>query len=178
LSDNQKYEYAVSDLSKAIELFPEYSSGFFNRSHCYIDSEKYYLAILDLEKAHSIDIERHNFELLGFAYANINDHAKAIENYSLFLLDYVDNEVSKWKAFSHICLNQLQEALKEYESILLTEIVDMEKVEKINEISNDIIYEELVATDSLAVIKMIIQIGFLNNTNNCTSGIYILQFSN
>lgn len=174
----KKYEFAVSDLSKAIELFPTYATGFFNRSQCYIDLEKYDLAILDIEKAHSIDTERHFYELLGFAYAKINDHARAIENYSLFLLDYVDNEVSEWKAFSHVCLNQLQEALKEYESILLTEIVDIEKVEKINEISNDIINEELVATDNLEVLKMITQIGFSNNTNNYTSGIYILQFTN
>ena len=46
----KKYEFATSDLSKAIELSPTYAIGFFNRSQCYIDLEKYDLAILDIEK--------------------------------------------------------------------------------------------------------------------------------
>ncbi len=174
----KKYEYAETDLSRAIELFPEYGAGFFNRSQCYIDLEKYDLAILDIEKAHSIDNERRFYELLGFAYANVNDHKKAIENYNLFLMNHQDNEVSEWKAFSHICLNQLREALKIYESILLTEIKDIGNLEKINEITDDFFHEILISIDNLDVLEMIIQNGFSNIINNNTSGIYILQFCN
>ena len=60
----QKYDLALSDYSKAIEINPNYAEAYNNRGFLYSYQQKYELALADVNKA--IDINPNHAE----AYAN------------------------------------------------------------------------------------------------------------
>lgn len=113
---------AINDISKSLELYPNYIKGLFNRSQCYFDLEKYQLAIYDIEKAHSLSSEEIFYDQLGLSYVYIDDGIKAIENFTLHLKDNLDNQVLAWRANAHFHLDQFKEAIKDYETILSSDI--------------------------------------------------------
>ncbi|MFM6787580.1 MAG: tetratricopeptide repeat protein, partial [Microcystis panniformis] len=54
-SDLQKYDLALSDYSKAIEINPNYAEAYLNRGNLYYNQQKYELALSDYSKAIEIN---------------------------------------------------------------------------------------------------------------------------
>ncbi len=175
---NQFYK-AIEDISKSLELYPNYIKGLFNRSQCYFELEEYQLAINDIEKAHSFGSEEIFYDLLGLAYVYIDDNIKAIENFTLHLKDNLDYQFLAWRADAYFRLGQFKEAIKDYETILLSDVENNEvfnKIEKINsyEFSDNYSGENII----LNPMTSFIDIGFSILNQEKTSGIYILEFNN
>ncbi len=86
-SDLQKYELALSDYNKAININPNFALAYYNRGLLYSDQKKYDLALSDYDKA--IEINPNYAEAYvnrGFIYYNqqkydlaLSDWNKAIE---------------------------------------------------------------------------------------------------
>ncbi|WP_045356369.1 trypsin-like peptidase domain-containing protein, partial [Microcystis aeruginosa] len=81
-SDLQKYELALSDYNKAIDINPNYAGAYNNRGILYKDLQKYELALSDYNKA--IDINP-NFAM---AYNNRGNLYSDLQKYELALSDY------------------------------------------------------------------------------------------
>ena len=47
----KKYELAIINYSKALEINPNYANAFYNRGFCYANLKKHELAITDYNKA-------------------------------------------------------------------------------------------------------------------------------
>ncbi|MCA2592823.1 MAG: tetratricopeptide repeat protein, partial [Microcystis sp. M31BS1] len=80
--DLQKYELALSDWNKAIDINPNHAVAYVNRGLLYSDLQKYDLALSDYNKA--IDIN-HN---LANAYVNRGLLYSDLQKYDLALSDY------------------------------------------------------------------------------------------
>ncbi|GCA73495.1 TPR repeat-containing protein YrrB [Microcystis aeruginosa NIES-2520] len=78
----QKYDLALSDYSKAIEINPNYAMAYYNRGTVYSDLQKYDLALSDFSKA--IDINPNYAD----AYYNRGVLYKDLQKYELALADY------------------------------------------------------------------------------------------
>ncbi len=78
----QKYELALSDYNKAIEINPNYAYAYLNRGILYRDLQKYELALSDYSKA--IEINPNYAE----AYVNRGVLYRLQEKYELALADY------------------------------------------------------------------------------------------
>ncbi len=181
LYDLDRLEEAIIDLTKAIELNPEYVSGFYNRSHCYFDLQSYPLAIEDIEKAHSIDSESRFFDLLGLSYACIDNHSKAIESFDYYLETHKDPELLLWKAEAHVQLNQLKEAVKIYELILLLDLENekiIDQITHINRISDDQNHDNHAVIGNVDTFDYLKITGFSEISDESKCGVYILKFTN
>ncbi|WP_072924754.1 tetratricopeptide repeat-containing S1 family peptidase [Microcystis aeruginosa] len=80
--NQQKYDLALSDWNKAIELNPNFAGAYVNRGILYSDLQKYDLALSDYSKA--IDINPN----LAKAYYNRGNLYKDLQKYDLALADY------------------------------------------------------------------------------------------
>ncbi|GCA71998.1 TPR repeat-containing protein YrrB [Microcystis aeruginosa NIES-2519] len=78
----QKYDLAISDYSKAIEINPNYAQAYVNRGNLYSDLQKYDLALSDYNKA--IDINPND----AYAYNNRGVLYSDLQKYDLALSDY------------------------------------------------------------------------------------------
>jgi len=78
----QKYELALADFNKAIELNRNYAKAYNNRGLLYIDQQKYELALADFNKAIELDS---NF---AEAYNNRGNLYQDQKKYELALADY------------------------------------------------------------------------------------------
>ncbi len=80
--NQQKYELALSDYSKAIDINPNDALAYNNRGNLYKDLQKYELALSDYSKA--IDINPND----ALAYNNRGNLYKDLQKYELALSDY------------------------------------------------------------------------------------------
>ncbi len=80
--DQQKYELALADWNKAIEINPNYAEAYLNRGNLYKNLQKYELALADYSKA--IDINPN----YAYAYYNRGNLYKNLQKYELALADY------------------------------------------------------------------------------------------
>ncbi len=80
--NQQKYELALSDWNKAIDINPNFADAYYNRGLLYSDQQKYELALADYSKA--IDINP-NF---ADAYYNRGNLYSDLQKYDLALSDY------------------------------------------------------------------------------------------
>jgi tetratricopeptide (TPR) repeat protein/S1-C subfamily serine protease len=81
-SNQQKYELALADFNKAIELNPNYAKAYNNRGTLYDDQQKYELALADYNQA--IELNRNNAQ----AYYNRGNLYYDLQKYDLALSDY------------------------------------------------------------------------------------------
>ena len=80
--DLGKYEEAIEDLNKAIELKPDYTYAYNNRGFAYNNLGQYNRAIEDLDKAIELDPDNtYAYNNRGFAYNNLGQYNRAIEDY-------------------------------------------------------------------------------------------------
>ncbi|WP_043997703.1 tetratricopeptide repeat protein, partial [Microcystis aeruginosa] len=80
--NQQKYDLALSDYNKAIEINPNYAEAYYNRGNLYSDLQKYDLALSDYSKV--IDINPN----LAQAYNNRGNLYYNLQKYDLALSDY------------------------------------------------------------------------------------------
>ncbi|MFN7909386.1 MAG: tetratricopeptide repeat protein [Microcystis sp.] len=80
--NQQKYELALSDYNKAIELNRNFAMAYYNRGLLYYNQQKYDLALSDYSKA--IDINRND----AVAYVNRGILYDDLQKYDLALADY------------------------------------------------------------------------------------------
>jgi tetratricopeptide (TPR) repeat protein len=76
--DQQKYELALADYNKAIELNPNDAKAYYNRGNLYSDQQKYELALADYNKA--IELNPNYAEAYanrGLLYAELKQTEKA-----------------------------------------------------------------------------------------------------
>jgi tetratricopeptide (TPR) repeat protein/S1-C subfamily serine protease len=81
-SDLQKYELALSDYNKAININPNFALAYYNRGLLYSDQKKYDLALSDYDKA--IEINPNYAD----AYYNRGNLYYDLQKYDLALSDY------------------------------------------------------------------------------------------
>ena len=81
-SDLQKYELALSDYNKAININPNYAKAYLNRGNLYHNQQKYELALADYNKAIKINPN------LVEAYYNRGSLYSDLQKYELALSDY------------------------------------------------------------------------------------------
>ena len=174
-SNLEKYENAIIDLTRALELHANYAIGFYNRGVCYYKTGQYELAIKDLEHAKSLQdgFDIINF-YLGASYSILEQNEKAIEFLSTHLADYDDEEALRFRAESYKSNGQDKEANQDFAQLLLIESRNLEAIEKINKISKPAAPVSSVANKSFEFND--IGFSFLNDIK-CT-GIYILEFEN
>lgn len=171
----KEYDLAILDITKAIELYPSYSIGFYNRGICCYMTEKYELAINDLETAKKSNHQLDSIDFyLGGSYSCIENYEKGIELLSSHLLEYDDENALKWRADLYISTNQFEKANRDFAELLLIETEDLEKIEKINEIRKEVITNNEIS-DKPFVIS---EVGFTRLKDEKSSGIYILEFKN
>jgi tetratricopeptide (TPR) repeat protein/S1-C subfamily serine protease len=80
--NQQKYNLALADYTKAIELNPNYALAYNNRGTLYDDQQKYELALADYNQA--IELNRNNAQ----AYYNRGNLYYDLQKYDLALSDY------------------------------------------------------------------------------------------
>jgi tetratricopeptide (TPR) repeat protein/S1-C subfamily serine protease len=80
--NQQKYNLALADYTKAIELNPNYAKAYNNRGTLYDDQQKYELALADYNQA--IELNRNNAQ----AYYNRGNLYYELQKYDLALSDY------------------------------------------------------------------------------------------
>jgi tetratricopeptide (TPR) repeat protein len=82
-SDLQKYELALSDYSKAIEINPNFAEAYGNRGNLYYYQQKYDLALSDYSKAIEINPNYANAYLnRGTVYSDLQKYELALSDYS------------------------------------------------------------------------------------------------
>jgi hypothetical protein len=175
----ENYNLAIEDISKAIDLFPKYTAGYLNRSRCYLAINEYQFTIDDIEKAHSFNTGLVSYDLLGLSYSCIGNHSKAVENYTVYLAITPDIQVLRWRAECYFQLGQIKDANKDWEQVLFIEQADEKKLEyfeKINEIENYLINQDIKKIDLSSLAQSLDYWGFSVATNQECSGIYILKF--
>ncbi len=171
----EEYDKAIIDITKALELHPNYATGLYNRGICYYKTEKYELAIIDLEKAKSLNNELYSIDFyLGVSYSCLENYEKGIELFSNHLLDYKDEAALKCRADLYNLTNQFKKANKDIAKLLLIETANLEKIEKINEIRKAVITNKEIG-DMPFVLS---EIGFTKLKDEKSSGIYILELKN
>jgi len=171
----EEYDKAILDITKALELHPNYAIGLYNRGICYYETDKYELAIIDLEKAKSINPELFSINFyLGGSYSCIENYEKGIELFSNHLLNYQDEVALKWRADLYNLTNEFEKANRDFVQLLLIETANIEKIEKINEIKKTDI--TIKGIDNKPFV--INEIGFAKLKDEESSGIYILKFKN
>ncbi|MEA1972522.1 MAG: GIY-YIG nuclease family protein [Candidatus Cloacimonadota bacterium] len=172
----EKFDKAVIDISRAVELNQNYALGYYNRGICYYFIDKYELAISDLEKAKSMDNEFDciNF-YLGGSYSLIENYEKGIELFTEHLKNYEDEVAVKWRASLYWLTEQFEKANNDFTKILIKESQYIENFENINKIDTSKGTNPNLINNSFDFNK----IGFsiLTKKNKC-SGIYILEFNN
>ncbi|MBS1548444.1 MAG: GIY-YIG nuclease family protein [Bacteroidetes bacterium] len=169
------FEHAIIDISRALELNPEYASGLRNRGICYYLTDKYDLAIQDLESAKLLNSELENIDYyLGACNYFTENYEKSIDFFSKHLLNIEDEVALKWRAEIYNLTEQFDKAKIDINKLLLNEVKNIERFRKINkiekiktEIQKDINKLNLISTN-----------GFKNLKDEKHSGIYILEFSN
>jgi tetratricopeptide (TPR) repeat protein len=92
--DLNRYEPAIVDFSKAIELRAEYDDAYCNRGLSHYRLAKYEEALTDYKKAISINGENARaYFYLGFTHARLGQTAEALDNYGKALL--LNNEAPR-----------------------------------------------------------------------------------
>jgi tetratricopeptide (TPR) repeat protein len=171
----EEFDKAIIDISQALELNPNYALGFYNRGFCYYSKDNYDLAINDFETAKLLNSELNSIDFyLGGCNFFIENYEKSIELFTNHLLVYEDEIALKWRAETYILTQQYKKANIDIARLLLNEVQDIERFQKINEI-------EKVKTTILIENNKFLSIndnGFQNLKDEKVSGIYILEFSN
>lgn len=171
----EEYDKAILDITKALELLPNYATGLYNRGICYYETGKFELAIIDLEKAKFLNTELYSINFyLGGSYGCLENYEKGIELFSNHLLDYEDEVALKWRADLYNLTNQFEKANKDFAELLLIETENIEKFEKINEIKKEIITNNEIGDKPF----LLSEFGFTRLKDENCSGIYILEFKN
>nr|NCR82312.1 serine protease [Microcystis aeruginosa K13-10] len=104
----QKYELALSDWNKAIELNPNYAMAYYNRGVLYDDQKKYELALADWNKA--IELNRNFTEAYnnrGVLYQNQKKYDLALSDYSK-AIDINPNDAKAYYNRGLLCWGLLQ----------------------------------------------------------------------
>lgn len=171
----EEFDKAIIDISQALELNPNYALGFYNRGFCYYSKDNYDLAINDFETAKLLNSELNSidFYLAGCNFF-IENYEKSIELFTNHLLVYEDEIALKWRAETYNLTQQYKKANIDIARLLLNEVQDIERFQKINEI-------EKVKTTILIENNKFLSIndnGFQNLKDEKVSGIYIFEFSN
>lgn len=171
----EEFNNAIIDISRALELNPNYVLGLYNRGICYYSTDKYDLAIRDLESAKLLNnkLDSIDFYLGGCNYF-IENYEKSIELFSNHLLEYGDEVALKWRADIYNLTEQYEKANIDIAQLLLNEVQNLERFQKINEI------EKVKTANSKDNNKLFIvgDYGFQNLSDEKCSGIYILEFRN
>lgn len=171
----EKFDNAIIDISRALELNPNYALGLYNRGICYYSTDKYDLAIRDLESAKLLNNELDSIDFyLGGCNFFIENYEKSIELFSNHLLDYDDEIALKWRADIYNLTEQYEKANIDLTKLLLNEVQDIERFQKINEIEK---VKSAIPKDNNKLL-LISDYGFHNLKDEKCSGIYILEFSN
>ena len=83
LFDKKKYDVAISDYTKAIELNPMFADAYYNRGNAYVNIKKYTKAIKDYTKAIALNPKGADFYLeRGNVYAMKKDYDQSIADYA------------------------------------------------------------------------------------------------
>lgn len=171
----EEFDSAIIDISRALELNPEYALGLYNRGIFYYLTDKYDLAIIDLENATLLNTELNNINFyLGGCNYFIGNFEKSIELFSNHLLDYDDEVALKWRAEIYNLTGQYKKANIDITKLLLNEVQDIEHFEKINAI------ERVKPIIPIKTNKLFLagDYGFHVLGDEKCSGIYILEFGN
>lgn len=170
----EEFDNAIIDLSQSLELNPNYSFGIYNRGICYYSKDKFDLAIIDFETAKSLDnkLDSIDFYLGGCNYF-IENYEKSIELFSNHLLVYNDEVALKWRADLYNLTEQYEKANIDIAQLLLNEIQDIERFQKINEIER----KTTIPKNNNKLLSFS-DYGFYKLKDEKCSGIYILEFSN
>ncbi len=171
----EEFDNAIIDISRSLELNPNYALGLYNRGICYYSTNKYDLAIRDFESAKLVNdqLEIVNFYLGGCHYF-IKNYEKSIDFFSTHLKDYEDEVALKWRADLYNLTEQYEKANIDIANLLLMEINDIEFYQKINE--ND--KRNTVIPKNNNDLFLIRDYGFYILKDEKCSGIYILEFGN
>jgi Flp pilus assembly protein TadD, contains TPR repeats len=97
MTDEQRFSYfdqIIADLSKAIELKPDFAYGYIIRGNAYSDKGQSDLAIADYDKALKLNehyVEAYYFK--GLTFKELKKKQEALENYNKFLLYAKPNDI-------------------------------------------------------------------------------------
>ena len=82
--DQGKYDLAIADYTRAIQLNPKYNVAYNNRGYAYNNQGKYDLAIADYTKAIQLDPERaYYYNIRGAIYEKQKEYEKALDDYDI-----------------------------------------------------------------------------------------------
>jgi tetratricopeptide (TPR) repeat protein len=79
----ERYEEAIADFSKALELSPAYSAAYYNRGTCHGRAGRYDEAIADFSKALDLDPKDADaYYNRGISYEKKGDHDQAVADFT------------------------------------------------------------------------------------------------
>jgi len=111
-----KYEQAIEDFSKAIELNPDDAEAYYNRGLAYAKLNEHEQAIEDYGKAIKLNpnyAEAYNNR--GVAYAKLNEHEQAIKDYDETIkLNPNDAAAYNNRGAAYAELNKYERAIEDY----------------------------------------------------------------
>ncbi len=111
-----RYQQAIEDCTKALQIKPDYSYAYFNRGFAYAKLEQYQRAIEDL--SHGIRLKPDDgsgYFNRGNAYGKLRQYQRAIEDYNLGIRlkpDRAEGYANRGDAYGE--LGQYQQAIENY----------------------------------------------------------------
>jgi len=111
-----KYEQAIEDFSKAIELNPALAVAYYDRGNAYADLNKYERAIKDYEKAIELNPDfAEAYNNRGNAYMELNKYEQAIKDYDK-AIELNPNEAVAYynRGVAYANLNEHERAIEDF----------------------------------------------------------------
>lgn len=118
-----KYEKAIDDFSKALEIDANLLSGYINRAQAFIEKKNFMSAISDLTKALQLTNETSIplLSLRAFAYTNLNHFSEAIADVNKIIKNKDENKLSErlhQRALLWFKLGKIKESIADLDIVI------------------------------------------------------------
>ena len=147
---NKKFEEAINNFTKAIELDRDDKNIYISRGFAYMNIEKYEEAIEDLTKAIELgENDKFIYASCGFAYMEIEKYKEAI-GYFTKVLEYEDDKIIyRNRGLAYICTDKYKEAIEDFtKTIKLNKSENYEQKNENTNINNNIL-DKIKLTDNI-----------------------------
>ncbi len=113
-----KYDEAIQDFNKAIELKPKQDEAFLGRAHAYGDLKKYDLSMSDVNEALKFRESYESYFFRGYLYKATENYDLAIENYSKAMTLTKEVSVYNNRGNVYFLLKDYAKAIADYNVVL------------------------------------------------------------
>jgi len=115
--EQKKWDLALLDFSKSIDIYPLFDEAYKNRGHIYYEQKKWNLALANYDQALKYNPDGEIYQKRGIIYYELGNMHKAIENYTQALKYYPDNaDIYQNRAIARAKLGDKKGAIADIET--------------------------------------------------------------